>query len=191
METLLILVLAIALDVAFGEPPNAIHPVFWMGQVASFLLKVRGGRNHATQFIWGVVVVLAIMGVFGVGLIIYAIATANFLFAVIILMLGVIMLLGTFVRPDRTDVMITSTGVVLGDMYYDFDAIQDFSIVYDPPNVKVLYIEFNSPWHPLLSIPLEDEDPNSIREELLPFCVENIDRSQETLTDVLRRVYKM
>ena len=142
--------------------------------------------HHSRSVLW-----YGIMGVLGVALIVYAIATANFLFAVIILMLGVIMLLGSFVAPDRTDVMITSTGVVLGDMYYDFDAIQDFSIAYDPPDVKVLYIEFNSPWHPLLSIPLEDQDPNIVREELLPFCVENIERTHETLTDVLRRVYKM
>ncbi len=65
METLLILLLAIALDLAFGEPPNAIHPVFWMGKAASFLLKVRGGRYQATQFLWGMAVVLATMGVFG------------------------------------------------------------------------------------------------------------------------------
>jgi hypothetical protein len=130
-------------------------------------------------------------GVLGVLLILYAIATANFLFAVIILMIGIITLLSTFLPPDRVPVMISNTGVVVNDMYYDFEAIRDFSLAYNPPDVKYLYFDFHSPWQPLLSIPLEDVDPNLVRESLLPFCSENLDRTSETLTDVLRRMYKL
>ncbi|MBI4256740.1 hypothetical protein HY626_01635 [Candidatus Uhrbacteria bacterium] len=132
-----------------------------------------------------------IAAVLGVALIIYAIATANFLFAVIILMIGVITLLSSFVPPDRVPVVITNTGVVVSDMYYDFQAIKDFSIAYDPPQVKNLYFEFHSPWQPLLTVPLEDIDPNEVRELLLPYCLENLQRVEENLTDVLRRLYKL
>lgn len=127
----------------------------------------------------------------GVALIVYAIATANFLFAVIILMIGVITLLSSFVTPDRVPVVITNTGVVVSDMYYDFQAIKDFSIAYDPPHVRNLYFEFHSPWQPLLTVPLEDIDPNEVRELLLPYCLENLQRIEENLTDVLRRLYKL
>src|SRR3989338_8037322 len=129
--------------------------------------------------------------VIGVALIVYAIATANFLFAVIILMIGVITLLSSFVPPDRVPVLITNTGVVVSDMYYDFQAIKDFSIAYDPPHVKNLYFEFHSPWQPLLTVPLDDIDPNEVRELLLPYCLENLQRVEENLTDVLRRLYKL
>ena len=129
--------------------------------------------------------------VIGVALIVYAISTANFLFAVIILMVGVITLLSSFVPPDRVPVLITNTGVVVSDMYYDFQAIKDFSIAYDPPHVKNLYFEFHSPWQPLLTVPLEDIDPNEIRDLLLPYCLENLQRVEENLTDVLRRLYKL
>jgi len=132
-----------------------------------------------------------IAAVLGVGLIIYAVATANFLFAVIILMIGVITLLSTFTPPERVLVTITNTGIVISDIYYDFEAIKDFSIAYQPPTVKNLYLEFHSAWHPLLMVPLEDEDPNQIRELLLPYCLENIHRIEESLTDVVRRVYKL
>ena len=130
-------------------------------------------------------------GVLGVAMIVYAIATANFLFAVIILMIGVITLLSTFLPPERVPVIVTNTGVVVSDMYYDFDAITDFSIAYDPPHVKYLYLEFASPLHPLVAIPLEDQDPNEIRDLLLPYTVENLHRTDERLTDILRRVYKL
>ncbi|MFA4845062.1 MAG: hypothetical protein WC654_00690 [Patescibacteria group bacterium] len=132
-----------------------------------------------------------VAAVLGVVLIIYAVATANFLFAVIVLMIGVITLLSTFVAPDRVPIVITNTGVVVADMYYDFEAIKDFALAYDPPDVKILYVEFHSAWQPLLSIPLEDVDPNQVREVLLPYCIENIHRSEERLTDMVRRLYKL
>ncbi len=141
---------------------------------------------HSRSKLW-----YSIAAVLGVALIVYAIATANFLFAVIILMIGVITLLSSFVPPDRVPVVITNTGVVVSDMYYDFQAIKDFSIAYDPPDVKNLYFEFHSPWHPLLTVPLEDIDPNEVRELLLPYCLENLERVEENLTDVLRRLYKL
>lgn len=126
----------------------------------------------------------------GAVLIIYAIATANFLFAVIVLMIGVITLITTFTAPERIDVILTTTGIVVGDSYYDFQAIKDFSLVYEPPEVKYLYVDFHDIWKPLLAIPLEDTDPNMIREELLPYVIENLDRTDERLTEVIRRVYK-
>lgn len=142
--------------------------------------------RHTRSVYWYI-----IGAIVGVALVVYAIATANFLFAVIILMIGVITLLSTFLPPDKIPVVITNTGVVVGDMYYDYDAIRDFSIAYDPPEIKYLYFEFLSPWQPLLSIPLENNDPNEIREHLLSYCMENLDRTEETLTDIMRRLYKM
>jgi hypothetical protein len=132
-----------------------------------------------------------IASILGVALILYAVATANFLFAVIILMVGIITLISSFVPPDRVPVIITNTGVVVADMYYDFQTIKDFSIAYDPPDVKYLYFEFHSPWHPLLTVPLEDMDPNEVRELLLPYCLENLQRIEEHLTDTVRRLYKL
>ncbi len=127
----------------------------------------------------------------GVALIIYAIATANFLFAVIVLMLGVIMLLSTFQAPERIEVMITSTGFAVGGTFYDYKSVKDFSLVYHPPETKILYVGLDSLLHPLLSVPLEDVDPNAVRECLLPYCLENLHRTEEGLTDTLRRLYKL
>jgi len=129
--------------------------------------------------------------VVGIGLIVYAVLTSNFLFAVIILMIAVIMVLSMFTKPEKIPVLITTTGIIVGDMYYDYQSIRDFSIVYDPPDVKLLYLDFYTMTHPLLSVSLEDVDPNIVRESLLPFCLENFKRNQEDLTDVMRRLYKL
>ena len=142
--------------------------------------------HHERSRMWYI-----LAGTIGVGLIIYAVLTSNFLFAIIILMTAVIMLLSMFSKPEKIPVIITTTGVVVGDTYYDYQSIRDFSIVYDPPDVKLLYLDFYALTHPMLSVPLEDVDPNIVRESLLPFCLENFKRNQENLTDVMRRLYKL
>jgi adenosylcobinamide-phosphate synthase len=64
MEIVYILIVAVMIDLIFGDPPNALHPVFWMGQVISFLLKGSQKRSSKVQFIWGLAVTLLTMGIF-------------------------------------------------------------------------------------------------------------------------------
>ena len=64
METSLILLLAIIIDLALGEPPRLIHPVVWMGKMASLLEKGNIIQSRAVQFLYGTGMVLIIMGVF-------------------------------------------------------------------------------------------------------------------------------
>ena len=58
MEILVILSLAAALDSALGDPPNAIHPVAWMGKVVSFLARGGEERRPVVQFMYGLAMVL-------------------------------------------------------------------------------------------------------------------------------------
>ena len=132
-----------------------------------------------------------VAGVLGLGLILYAVLTADFLFAVIILMSGIIMLATSFAEPKRIEIILTTLGAVVGNKFYDYRGVRDFSIAYNPPAVKNLYMDFHSALNPLLSIPLEDTDPNEVRDCLGAFCRENLNRTDESLTDRLRRVYKL
>lgn len=148
--------------------------------------KVDEYPHHERSTRWYVVT-----GGISLALIVYAILTANFLFALIILMMDIIFLLSIFKKPDQMQVAITTTGVIIGEAYHAYLAIKDFSLVYEPPHVKTLYFDFQSPWRPMISIPLEDVDPNEVRKVLTNFCIENLQRTDETLTDILRRMYKL
>jgi len=141
---------------------------------------------HERSLLWFI-----LAGVLGAALLVYSIITTNYLFGIVVLMMGVILLIDGLRHPDRVEVHVTDQGVVVGEKYYDFTAIKDFSIIYQPPVVKVLYIDFNQMWQPLLAIPLEDIDPNAVRDSLLPYVFENLQREDETLTDTLRRLYKL
>jgi len=63
-EYLLIISLAVALDLTLGEPPNAIHPVAWMGKVIALLERGNKSPSRTTQFVYGVVMVLFTMALF-------------------------------------------------------------------------------------------------------------------------------
>ena len=132
-----------------------------------------------------------IASILAVALIAYSVYTENYLFAIIILMIGVLVLITSLRHPEKIDVHITSLGLVLGDDFHSYKEIKDFSIIYEPPAVKLLYIDFQSRLHPMVAIPIEDADPNLIREVLLPYVFENIDRESEGLTELVRRVYKI
>jgi len=64
MDILLILALALIIDSTLGDPPDAFHPVAWMGRIISFLERQKLGHSHWLQFFYGVVVTLLVMALF-------------------------------------------------------------------------------------------------------------------------------
>lgn len=122
---------------------------------------------------------------------VYAIATANFLFAVIVL-LGLVTL---FVRhqhaPMNLEVAIYQDGIAVGERHFEWKELKDFWIVFHPPEVKTLYISFQNGWRPRLPIPLEDTNPMKVRQELLVYLEEDLDREDEPTMDALSRLLKI
>ena len=54
---LLILAAALLLDIAAGEAPNRFHPVAWLGNLISLLLKIKPIEGKSRQIIYGVAIV--------------------------------------------------------------------------------------------------------------------------------------
>ncbi len=133
----------------------------------------------------------AIAFVVGVSLILYAMITQNFLFAVIIIMAGVIIGLSTLREPRRVLFQMTTRGVGLGREFLPYKDLKSFWILYEPPHLKNLYIDFRNPITPHLKISLEEQDPVEIRASLLSFLREEPNQEQESLADLLGRVLKL
>ena len=62
METVFILLTALAIDLAFGEPSNAWHPVAWLGKLISLETKAAPQRRRLTQLAYGIGMVLVTLG---------------------------------------------------------------------------------------------------------------------------------
>ena len=66
MPNVLILLLALVIDQAVGEPPNPVHPVVWMGKLIAWLIRWGEGNGRIAQFIYGLFVSLFVIGIFSV-----------------------------------------------------------------------------------------------------------------------------
>ncbi|MFC2050494.1 cobalamin biosynthesis protein [Chloroflexota bacterium] len=62
MEIIVILLLALALDLAFGEMSNAWHPVAWLGKLISLETRLAPKTGKTRQLAYGVSMVLITLG---------------------------------------------------------------------------------------------------------------------------------
>lgn len=125
-------------------------------------------------------------------LLVYALYTQNFLFAVIIILSSLVMIMNDGQDPVQVDFALTDEGIILGRNFYDYDVIKHFTVVYKPRvNVENLYIEFKSAIKPRLSIPLAGMDPLHVRSTLLKFLPEDLERTDLPLSEALSRIFKL
>lgn len=125
-------------------------------------------------------------------LIIYALLTTNFLFALFVVLAAIVMIMNHGQQPGRVKVSFTNEGVYLDNKFYDYDEFENFSILYKPKQgIKNLYMEFNNPVKQRLSIPLEGTDPADVHELLSDFLDEDTDRTEPPLSERLADLFKL
>src|SRR4030066_1986144 len=62
MGTIIVLLIALTLDLIFGEPSNAWHPVAWLGKLISLETKIAPQRGRLRQLAYGISMVLITLG---------------------------------------------------------------------------------------------------------------------------------
>jgi adenosylcobinamide-phosphate synthase len=62
MEIIIILLIALALDLTFGEMPNTWHPVAWLGKLISLEARLAPKADKTRQLTYGVSIVLITLG---------------------------------------------------------------------------------------------------------------------------------
>ena len=115
----------------------------------------------------------------------------NFLFATIIARAGITFLARHNRIPPLLSVVFYGDGISVGEAFYPWRELKTFWIIYEPPYVKTLYFHFQSAWRPRLPIPLEDENPVEIRQILLAYLLEDIERESEPTSDALSRLLRL
>ncbi len=133
----------------------------------------------------------AIMILIGISLLIYAVASANFLFALLILMFALVIYLTSLKGPENQQVEISQDGIKVGEQFYPYRDVKRYWFVYDPPEVKNMYLDFKAVSRPLLSLPLMDQNPNQIRRVLGQYLPEDFEENEEPFMDFLGRILKL
>lgn len=132
-----------------------------------------------------------IAGALGMALIISAVVTANYLFAIIVFILAIIIALTALRPPEAIPIHLTETGCAIGRRFYRYRELAQFAIVYQPPVVRNLYLEFKTGARPRITIDLCDQNPLEIREILGTHVKENVDQTEEPFSDLMGRVLKI
>lgn len=148
--------------------------------------SVREYKSYSRTQRWYIVT-----GIIILILLLLAVWSQNIFAAVGLLLLSVIILVRAYSEPPRLQVSLTEDGIEVGDGFYEFRDLDNFWIVYEPPHVKMLYVEFASRWKPRLPIPLENEDPVEVREILLRFLSESNEREGEPISEAFGRWLKL
>ncbi len=124
-------------------------------------------------------------------LVVYGFISNNFLFSLIIILSAIILFIQSYQAPPQVPFAITELGVILGNRFYKYSELKDFYIIYQPPEVKTLFIEPKSGLRPILRIPLLDQDPLDIREAMTMFLEEELEIEDEPFTDMFARRWKI
>jgi len=152
---------------------------------ALFSWEIEGVEKHNRSLMWYV-----FSGIIGAALLVYSIWTVNFLFAVIILMFAVITVINEMKGQVYVECKIMENGLIISEQHYHWKEIENFWMVYQPPYIKNIYFELKGA-RPRLSIPLNSQNPNKIREFLRKYVHEDLDREQEPLSEYIGRVLKI
>jgi len=64
VENIIVLILALAIDLAFGEYPRPLHPVVWMGKIISAEIKLAPHSGRWFQLAYGTAIVAITIAVF-------------------------------------------------------------------------------------------------------------------------------
>ena len=132
-----------------------------------------------------------VMSLVAVAFVIYAVVTGNFLFAFLILLGAIILILAGNKEPQPILVQIGRNGVVVDGRLYEFKDIDNFTVIYQPPETKLLYLELKSMLRPRLRIEMDEQNPLEIRNHLKQFVDEDLALQGEHISDTIARLLKI
>ncbi len=152
-------------------------------------------RNQAWYIIFGLIIVLLLAySFFGISHWhpIWLGAKANFLFAIIIIISAIVVIINDQRTPVQIKTQLGPEGVKIGQSFYDYDLLKNFSVVYKPKeSTKNLYFEFKNSMRQRLSLPLRSLDALTVRNFLVKYLDEDLERTQIPLSEQLTRMLKL
>ncbi len=141
-------------------------------------------ERHIRGTLWHVLIISV-----GIILVIYALATDNFLFAIIIILSAIILFLQSAVEPADVPFAIAELGIVLGNRFYAYNEFRAFYMIYNQ-ETQTLFFDTKTAFRPDLRIPMGEQDPIEIREVLQAVLDEDLEK-EEPLADRAVRHWKL
>lgn len=126
-----------------------------------------------------------------IALLIYSYFSNNPLFAVIIVLFLVIFIITERRQPKMIQFSITADGLLIHDRLVTWRSLQNFYIVYYPPQIKNLYFQPKNSLRSIINVPLEAQNPVEVRELLLQFLPEDLQKEEMPTSEGITRLLKL
>lgn len=118
--------------------------------------------------------------------------SSNFLFALILIIAAIIMIINESRPTLMVDVELGPEGVKIGSSFYDYDDLKNFAVLYKPKqSLKNLYFEFKGSLRPRLSLPLRRQDALVVRNFLIRYLDEDLERTMPPLSEQLTKLLRL
>jgi len=135
---------------------------------------------------WYAIIILIFLG-----LSLSALFFQNYLFLIFLILIFVILAIEWKSPAEKRKIEIFEEGVVVANKFYEWDDLETFWIIYQPPQIKKLYLNPKGTFNLEFSISLEDQDPRKVRNIFKEYVEEDLERKNETLFDSVRRGLKI
>jgi len=86
---------------------------------------------------------------------------------------------------------ITEDGIFIGSKFIEYEDLRSFYIIYYPPEIKNLYFETKSVIKQRIVVPLEDQNPVYIREILLNYLDEDLEKEEIPSSESISNIFKL
>ena len=127
--------------------------------------------------------VFAVMGLALVG---YFLTQKDFLTSSMFLLLFLMLMFVARAKPRQIEVTLSGRGIKLNETIVPYQQIKSFWLVYEPDQVKTLNFETTAYLNRFLTVQLADQDPVAVREYLLDFLPEDLDREERVIDRISR-----
>ncbi|MDP2630678.1 MAG: hypothetical protein Q8P56_04685 [Candidatus Uhrbacteria bacterium] len=155
-------------------------------QEQSFRWTFQEFEKHERSVWWYVIAGLVVAL-----LVVYSVASNNFLFTVITVITVVVIFARQMQEPASIECEVTDDGIFVGKKKYAFSDLDSFSLLQRDDGVPVLYLHESRGMHNMVPIPMVDCSPESVRMFLRDFLEENGEHQQEPILDWLMRALKL
>jgi len=119
-------------------------------------------------------------------------AGSNFLFALIIIIAAIVLIIAESQPPIMVDIELGPEGIKIGKRFYEYDRFKNFCVLYKPKrSIKNLYLEFKNSVRPRVSIPLRRLDALTVRNFLVQYLEENLERVEPPVSEQLTKLLKL
>lgn len=126
-----------------------------------------------------------------VALLAYTYFTDNLLFAIILVIFAILYFTLDRKDPVIVQIAVTEDGLVLNDKLIEYASLSNFYIIYYPPEIKNLYLQPKNNLKPRIAIPLEDQNPNELREILLQYLEEDLEKEEIPSSESISKMLKL